>query len=200
MALAQQGEPLKLADGTLILPNGRVQKELRDSDMVAIPSNTEARRLVAKTRRRLSDLPAIPRQMNVISVVVTYTMLGISDEEIAIATELSAEQIKTIKTSEVYASVSLDIAKNIVAQDTDAVRTRLEAAAHSAADKVVTLMDSPDDKVALGAIKDVLDRAGHRPVDVVEHRHSMDGGLVIRVIKQDNTVKMPELTIDHGAI
>ena len=53
----------------------------------------------------------------------------------------------------------------------------------------------------LNAAKDLLDRAGHRAVDVVEHRHSMEGQLTIKVIKEVKTpAKMPSITIDAEGI
>jgi hypothetical protein len=37
----------------------------------------------------------------------------------------------------------------------------------------------------MAAARDILDRSGHRPSDVVEHRHRMDGGLVIEIVRRD---------------
>jgi hypothetical protein len=49
----------------------------------------------------------------------------------------------------------------------------------------------------MSAARDILDRSGHRPADVVEHRHRMDGGLVIEVVRRD-AVSVP--TIDMGGV
>jgi hypothetical protein len=47
----------------------------------------------------------------------------------------------------------------------------------------------------MAAAKDVLDRSGHRPSDVVEHRHRMDGGLVIEIVKRDGA-QMPVIDME----
>ena len=46
-------------------------------------------------------------------------------------------------------------------------------------------MENGPVKYALDAAKDVLDRGGHRPVDIVEHINRMDGELRIVHIKKD---------------
>jgi hypothetical protein len=43
---------------------------------------------------------------------------------------------------------------------------------------------------------DVLDRAGHRPADVVEHRVRMEGALTIEFIEKDAGKEVPTITID----
>lgn len=199
MSLPASGEPLVLADGTVVYPGGKTVKPPRVTPMVEVPSNTKAQRLVAATRRKLVDLPAVPKQMNIMSVVIMYTMLGIQDHEIALATELTIDQIKLIKEHEIYGRLLEDIASNIVAQDTNALQTVIASHAKAAVDKIVEHLDNEEGKVSLGAAKDLLDRAGFRPIDQVEHKHTMEGGLTIRVIKRDENMKFPGITLEHGA-
>ena len=35
------------------------------------------------------------------------------------------------------------------------------------------------------AANNILDRAGHRPADIIEHRHKVEGGLTIEYIKNE---------------
>jgi nitrate reductase alpha subunit len=79
-------------------------------------------------------------------------------------------------------------------QQTD-VRGLLEDSADAAAERILALMDSGDEKVSLAAAKDVLDRAGHRPADVVEHRHSFDNEMRIRII-EDQAIDIPVLELE----
>ena len=48
-------------------------------------------------------------------------------------------------------------------------------------------MENAAPKFALEAAKDILDRGGHRPVDIVEHINRMDGELRIVHIKKDES-------------
>lgn len=47
-------------------------------------------------------------------------------------------------------------------------KRRYKGAAQKAVDKLVELLDSYDDKTALAACKDILDRAGDKPSDKVD--------------------------------
>ena len=201
MALPTSAEPLRLADGTLIAPSGRVvKKSVSPSEMIEVPSNTIAQRMVAATRRKLADLPALPAQMNVISVVLMYTMFGVNDSEIAVATGMSVDQVASLKSHDVYARVQEEVAKNIIVQDASEIRTLIAANARTAAGRVADMMNSDDDDIALRAAKDTLDRSGFRPADVVEHHHSVSGGLIIEVIKRDDSVKLPTIKLEYGEV
>lgn len=193
MPLASANEPLMLADGTIVEPNGRVRKPA-PTRFNPVPSNTEAQRTLAKANRRLADLPALPAQLNVISVVMCYSLWGLSDQEIAIATNLSADQVQRVRAHEAYSRMQQEVVTSVIEQDSASVRDLLAKHAHDAAHKVIGLMNSEDDVVSLRASTDILDRAGHRPADVVEHRHTLEGGLRIEYITRDDTVKLP--TID----
>ena len=58
----------------------------------------------------------------------------------------------------------------------------------SAANIVVNTMNNPEIGIntRMSAANNVLDRAGHRPVDVVEHRHRVEGGLKIEYVKKED--------------
>ena len=69
----------------------------------------------------------------------------------------------------------------------NAARRRLMEAADPAAARLVELLDSDDERIRLGAAKDLLDRAGHKPptevsfvptetlMDMLEEERSIDG-------------------------
>jgi hypothetical protein len=46
------------------------------------------------------------------------------------------------------------------------------------------------------AAKDVLDRAGQRPVDIIEHRHKMEGGLTIEYVDKKDDIPTIDITPD----
>ena len=56
------------------------------------------------------------------------------------------------------------------------------------------LLDSDSESTRGVAAKDVLDRAGQRPVDVVEHRHKMEGGLTIEYVEKKDDI--PTIDVD----
>lgn len=190
MSLAGQGEPLRLADGRLVYPGGsRAGVERHTSVDTAVTTT--------RIRRKVSDLPADPRQMNAISAVLGYVLFGLDDEEIGTATGIAPEQVERIRKSDPYKQLHDAVSRSVLDSEADVVRELLAKNARRAAATMVEGLDAGSRGDRMAAARDILDRSGHRPADVVEHRHRMDGGLVIEIVKRD-TVDVP--TIDMGSV
>lgn len=187
--------PIILADGTKIDPvSGTVIKEKRAPRMIEVPSGTEAQAMVLRARKSIAELPAPPRQMNVISLVVFYTMYGLSVQDTALALELTIDQVKNIQKLEAYNQIFSQITRSILDYEASSVREFLQQKAMTAAEKIVELVEE-DGALGLAAAKDVLDRAGHRPADVVEHKHSMAGTLHIEYLKKESISHLPVIDL-----
>jgi hypothetical protein len=171
----------------LVQPDGTVtgDEPAPQPEFVEVPTHEEAQRIVTAARRKLSELPEVPRTMNAIGVILSYTLFGLDDEEIAIATGLSAEQIGRIKVGDPYTQMHDAIVRTVLDSETTVVRDLFTKNARNAAQVVVQAMAEGTRADRIAAAKDILDRSGHRPSDVVEHRHRMDGGLVIEIVKRD---------------
>jgi hypothetical protein len=187
MPLVGKNEPLRLADGRLVYPGGHIDDAVASAQFVEVPTHQEAQRIITATRRKISDLPEMPRTMNAIGVILSYTMFGLDDSEIAIATSLSVEQIGKIKVGDAYTQMHQAIVKTVLDSETDVVRELLAKNAKRAAGVMVEALEVGSRSDRISAAKDVLDRAGHRPADIVEHRHRMDGGLVIEIVRKDTS-------------
>ncbi len=195
-ALPSPNEPLRLADGTLVHSDGRVERPKKE--YVVVPTHTAAQDIVARTRRTLADLPSVPKTTNAISVVLCYTMFGLSDQEIAIATSLTTEQVGRIKMLDAYGQMYDKVVDGLKQNESENVQTILSSAARTAAEKMKSLLDSENEGVTALAAKDILDRSGFRPADVVEHRHQVSGGLLIEVVKKDPMQEAPMIEINGG--
>lgn len=191
-SLADATTPLVLADGTRINPlDGSTIRDPRTErsapkGFVEVPSASDAIKQVTRVRKSLDDLPAPPKQMNAISVIVMYTMIGLSDIDISLATGMTVEQIGRIKMLEAYSTVHDDVVKAVLENDTDDVRTTIAQNAKKALNVMVNSLDAESDILAFQAAKDILDRAGHRPVDVVDHRLTLAGGLRIEHVRRSD--------------
>lgn len=185
--LANENEPLILADGTKIDPaTGKVIREQATSPQyLEVPAAMDAIKQITAVRRSIVDLPAPPKQMNAIAVVCTYVLFGLCDQDIAIAMNITEDQVTRIKMLDAFDAMINKMSQAIVEQHSDDVRTMIAQHSKQAARRVVNLVNSDDDNVAFRAAQDVLDRAGHRPADVVEHRMRLDGGLTIEYVRRD---------------
>lgn len=193
MQLPECDEPLVLADGSKIDPStGKVIKD-KMSQFVSVPSPSEAQALVVRARKSVADLPLPPQQLSGVGLVAFYTLFGLQDSDIALALDsrVTVEQIKEIKKSEAYVEFMQSAKENILHTETETVRDVFQKHAKAAAMKVVELADGESDVLAFKASQDILDRAGHRPADVVEHRHRMEDVLNIVITKRDETKQLP---------
>ena len=179
-------EPLVLADGTQIDPisGGVVQEET----FVEVPNTAEIKREITASRKRIADLPVPPQQMNTLSVIISYSIFGINDEDISNVLSIPLAQLAAIKTSDVYKDLQSSLLANIIESDQSDVRGLFVQESRRAADKVFDLMESESEATRMVAAKDVLDRAGQRPADVVEHRHKMEGGLTIHYVEKNDNI------------
>lgn len=195
--LASTQTPLQLADGTLIYPDGRKVSPNAAPKFIEIPTNTEAQDLVVKARKKLADLPDVPKTMNVVSVILSYTLFGLEIEEIALATGLTVGQIENIKLSPAYTEMHSKILESVLEVEANTVRDIFAQKAVKSAKVIVEGLYSQDRAEQKSAAREILDRGGFRPADIVEHRHSMSGGLTIEIVKRsDKEVLTLDLNID----
>lgn len=201
MDLPVGNEPLVLADGTEIDCNtGRVKRD-EASKFISVPSPSEAQKIIARTRRTVADLPLPPQQLSGVALVAFYTLFGLNPQDISIALDgkLSVEQIENIRELDAYKEFIESAKANILHTEQNVVRELFEQNAVVAASKIIGLATSENDVLAFKASQDVLDRAGHRPADIVEHRHKMEDALHIVVTKKDETQSLPmiDITPEH---
>lgn len=170
------------------LPNGKIVTKVEPNkykDALVLKSNTQLQIEEAKARRKIEDLPIQNSKMNTISVVLAYHLFGLSVKDISLITKLPEEQISSIIMLPAFDEMMNEVTKAIIEKDTDDVRNYISMQTKAAAKKVVDIMENGPVKYALDAAKDVLDRGGHRPIDIVEHINKMDGELRIVHIKKD---------------
>lgn len=174
----------------ITLPNGKIVTKVdpdKNKNALILKSNTKLQVEEAKIRRKIDDLPIQNGKMNTISVVLSYYLFGLSVHDISILLKLPEEQISSIIMLPAFDEMLNAVTKSIIENDTDDVRNYIAAQTKKAAKKVVDIMETASPKYALEAAKDLLDRGGHRPIDVIEHRNKMDGELRIVHIKKDET-------------
>lgn len=191
--------PLRLADGRLVYPGGRIEEVAppnANGRLVEVPSNREAQQLVVNVRRKLSDLPEVPRTMNAVSVVLSYTLFGLDDTDIALAIGATETQIERIKASEPYSTMYEHVVRGILEAETDVVRDVFKQHSRAAANVLIDSLHNGARGERLLAAKDFLDRAGHRPSDIVEHRVRMEGGLTIEIVRKDSADAAPVVDME----
>lgn len=216
--LPSGAEPLVLADGRVVMPSGVVvpsvaqQVEATEAAVAAATPETvvvvgEEQELATAVavpppnlasipHRRLGDLPDTPRVINAINVVIAYSLFGLGDLDICEATRLSETQLDKLRCSDAYVSMRDTIVRGVLDAEAHSVRDLFQQHSRAATMVVVSSLHQGSRADRLNAAKDLLDRAGHRPADVVEHRHRVEGGLVIEVVRKDEREQVPTIEME----
>lgn len=209
------GRPvLPLANGTLIdirtgqpitptLSAERVS-EVNERKTKEAPEYTAARgrdRSNQPIRSGIVDLPADPKAVNTVGIVWVYFILGLNDAEIAEATGLKISQIDMIKGAVLFSQLDDRLKANIVKLQNVDVQARIENTAADALDRLINIAQSDQTTASTKArvLSNLLDRAGFSAKQITEHRHSLEGGLVIRHINDGPIAKnIPTVDIDKS--
>lgn len=112
------------------------------------------------TRRFLDDLPVPSLQSRPLAIIAAYSVFGLSESDIAYLLNTDVENIRNVIASDAFNKFVEGMLQNVREHDLDVVRKKINESAIVAASKVTDLVGSRDEKVALAAAKDVLDRAG----------------------------------------
>lgn len=189
---------LVLADGTKIdKTTGSVIKdeqeipELLDTDnQAACGDDVDKDEIVAiKQRipinRYLNDLPGDTNGTRAIAVIAGLTLFGLSNREISIVCSTDVDKVGAIKQSERYEDFTTGIIDNVMRAQSDNVRAMFVNNAKGAAENLISGLKSKIPEVRYASSKEVLDRGGFRPVDVVEHRIRHENELKIVHIRGD---------------
>lgn len=175
---------LELGDGKLIdtqtgktvIPT-EINKAFSDSSSSMLKPG---RGMDGISRRYIDDLPVPPLQSRAVAIILAYTVFGLHEIDIARILDTPVVNVQEVQASDAYAKFLEALLQNIREHDKDKVRKKLNKAAVKAADKIVELSDSADEKVAFSASKDILDRASKSGMD---HHSSSAGRITIRIIE-----------------
>lgn len=170
---------LTLPDGTRVRSNGEiVNEEVKEPRAFQIIRN-----------RDIAELPADGRAF---ALLVSLELFGLSRGSIAEYLDKSLEQITSIMNSKEYIAFRDEVIDGALEVETGDVRKTFVAHSAKAAKKMVKLLDATNPEAQAFAMKEVLDRAGFRPVDIVEHRIKHENDL--RIVYVEDT--KPKQTID----
>lgn len=145
----------------------------------ASPSSEGPSRIV--TRRSLADIPLAGAQMRTMAAVAAMELWGLQEPEIAELFGVPGEKIIALKSEAVYKNFFKALVRSVLDSEMEEVREDIAKTARRAVEKVKNILNNEDTTphTALKAAQDLLDRSGLRAADIVEHRHTVQGGLKI---------------------
>lgn len=156
-------------------------------------------------RCTVNELPAAPAALTTVGVVWMYWALGLSDYDIRDCTGLTLLQVENIKGISTFQELQNRITSNLTKLGEEDVHSRLAGMVGRALDVQEGILDDNDvDATVKAKVTDsILDRAGYAPKQIIENRHRVEGGLIIKYIEETNldAKRVPKINIDRtGAI
>jgi hypothetical protein len=185
-AVADDNVALVLADGKMVLRDGRVVSEVPKSAALVsreIESGRAASRTLQRMHRKLGDHPDIPQKMNPVAAVILYTCIGLNDEDIATALQATPAQIATIKDSELYGQLFKLFDRTVFEDAKQNARHIIAKATDHAAEVMVNALDSDDPLIKLSASREVMKLGG---VSLEEKNERAISGLHIRITRKED--------------
>lgn len=182
-------QTLKLADGSEIDLNGKLVKPLEKEKPAAKPLEK------ISTHRLLEDLPASGKVMHTVALVGAYTIWGLRAQDIATLLNTTVEQIEMVRADDLFKRFFQELLRSVLDSELEDIRDRIVTKARTALLKLEEVLDDDDSKVKLNAANSILDRAGFRPADIVEHKHKVEGALKI-VYEQRGKTTQPAIDVE----
>src|SRR4249919_3867829 len=103
-SLPKPGDPYLSSTGEVLEPEDPEEEVYYNDGSVPAPTAAIPFKYYKPvTKRVMSDLRAPTHAVNVAAVVLSYTLLGISDAEICAATGLDGQEVMKVRDSRVYA-------------------------------------------------------------------------------------------------
>lgn len=194
---------ITLADGTLIdARSGKrtvateINKAFSDRPETSSLKRTQPQ-YEGSSRRYLDDLPTGASQSRAVAVIAGYTLFGLSSADIADILKIDMDTVVGIIESDAYNLFLEAILQNVREHDRNKLRKILNDKANSAVTKITDLVGSKDEKVALKAAQDVLNRVAGDGLSDSTKTNNNGGGLTIRIIdERDNPLDKVKVEID----
>lgn len=191
--LAQPGDPL-------ITQRGEIVRAERDRAGVLGPP--DIRTIVPTKQRAMRDFFADAQTQSVVNVVMVYSLLGMSENEIAHTINTDIQQIQQLKRLPAYQETFAALFTEFIRANSSSLQARLQSYANNAIENMMDLADykplldedgNPTGYVVPPIVKqkanaDILDRAGLSP-DVLfnQGKESEDTSLqVVVTTSKDN--------------
>ena len=175
MGLARPGDPYVTTNGKVLADDGGEITALPSVDALG-PSS--ARGHVSSRRRSLDDLPTDPKTQTAIAVVLFYSLVGLTDTEIAFTVGIKTTEIAQLKKLDAYQETYEMLFWEMIHANGKSLVAKIAAKAPGALDNLFELADNAENENAkLKANQDILDRSGLHPETLFGNKagDSVDG-------------------------
>ncbi len=189
------------ATGAIINPNASADKVEKAVAREKHAPSIGRDRSNKPIRISIGELPADPRACTTVGIVWLYWSMGLSDYDIRDATGLTLAQIESVKGLSLFNQIQNIITNNLSKLGEEDMLTRIASLAPRAMDEMESVLNDSevDVNAKVRVAESLLDRAGFGAKQITEHRHKVEGGLLIRYVEETviDAKKIPQINIDR---
>ncbi len=159
MALAKPNDPYVTTSGKVL-----TKSDGEEVDALAVDNDIGAgvaRAHVSSARRSLADLPVEPKTQTAVLVVLGYSIIGLSDNEIAQTVGISMQDVRRLKMMDAYQETFDMLFWEFIHANGQSLVAKIAKAAPGALTSVIEIATSGENENAkYKAAADILDRSG----------------------------------------
>ena len=184
--LARPGDPYVGPDQTPIPPEPLSRTPVPDVNATIDPETFKP-----MSRRTMKDMSAAPMQLNAIACIFMYTMVGISDREIASTLNISISEVKQVRAIPAYAECFNMVVGEFINANSDHIQSRIAAYGHGALSQVAhTAFYAQKESLKYRASETLLAMGGHAKNNKNGDRSDAMNELRIVVMENDGSVNV----------
>jgi hypothetical protein len=201
MALAEPGDPFVTGLGDKIITPVRDSDEAPDKITATVPV---AKNYISKNlRMSLKEMPAEMQTQAIVNAVLVFHLMGLSNNEIALALNVSMQQISAIKEMTAYQETFELLFSEFIASNSQSLQSRIASFAARSVENIMELADAKagDENVPaiviLKANQDVLDRSG-LSADALFGKNTASDDMNLKIVIEDNDGVRDKVTVDFS--
>lgn len=190
--IAQKGTPLITSNGQAIIS---ADSPLEKTGFSIGPP--QINRMQLKAQRSIRDLPTEPKTQTAICVVLMYTLLGLTENEISIMTGVEMTDVREIKALPAYQETFEMIHGELINTNSSSIQAKIAALVPAALENLVEVMEDKDEHgmARVKAADSIMDRAG-LSADTLYGKHQKDDGFDSLKIVVENGNSDSKINID----
>lgn len=182
--LARPGDPLILANGMKIIPEAMPDEEEN------VETQFDASEFHPIAQRSIKDLPLEPRAMTGIAAVLVYTVLGLSDGEIAETLGVTLESVEQAKDSPAYGEAFNMLAAEFINANSELIASRIASYSHGALTTLANIArNGKQEGNQMRASMYLMDAGGHNKKGDIG-KHAEDGLKIVVTNGDESTVEV----------
>lgn len=169
MPLASPGSPYVSKSGEITLADGTNDAIGKGDVTVGAPI---ARTHTPKRRRSFKELPTDPKTQTAVIVVLIYSLLGLTENEIAHVINVDPSDVHQLKHHPAYQETFELLFFELIAANSNSLQAKIASMAPVALESLLEVMKDGKQEVArVRAADSVLDRSGLRAEELFEQKN-----------------------------